>query len=207
MKDLAGRHVQTLRGSARYIQVDGQEALVVEKYRDRLGVHLCALDEEGRVVHSFGFDGVPQMALRAFLTEPRRPSTLAPGIRIGPMFRGGHVRRIVVLQNRKKDNATYFLKAVPHSDERDATWTHNRSGWVPVSQLGSQVSGMIVFLRELRPEEDLIEISDAYTREGVFFLHERHEVYVESVMKTYAFGKLIPREVCWSKQTRTEDLR
>lgn len=193
MKDLAGRHIQTLRGSARYIQVAGDEALVVEKYKDKLGVHVCSLDAEGKVIHSFGFDDVPAARMHAFLASPRRPATLAPGIRIGPLFRGTHVRRIVILQNRKRDAATHFLKAVPYSEERDAAWTHNRSGWVPVTQLSPQVSGMIVFLREILLE-DLVEISGAYTRDGVFFLHERYEVYIESVLKTYAFGKLIPRE-------------
>lgn len=200
MRDLTGKHVQSLQGSSRHIVVRGDEALILEKYKNQLSVHICALDAESIIRHFYTFDGAYQDELQRFLSDVERSKVLVPGIRIGPLFKNGHIRRIVMLQNKKKTDATFFFKTIPFT-EKDRGWKYNRSGWVPVTQLGSQVSGMIVFIREIMLE-DLLEITEAYTAEGVYFLHDKHEVYVESVMRTYAFGKLIPRGIGWASHKK-----
>jgi len=75
---------------------------------------------------------------------------------------------------------------------KDASWASNGSGWVPVAGLGPKTPGLIVFLRNLNVEKDLLPLKD---EENVFFLNDKYEVYIETVLKSYAFGRLVEREV------------
>jgi hypothetical protein len=192
MKDLTGTNIKALQGNSRLITIKGEEAIIFEKYKDYLSIYVCVLDDS--VIKSFfAFHELRQQEVLSFLEVTDKGRTLTTGIRVGPLNKGSHLRRIVILKNKKKDNATHFIKVEPLTT-KDADWENNGSGWVPVTNLSHKAPGLVVFIRDVQ-QEDLIEISPVYTETGIFFLHEKYEVYVENVMKSYAFGKLIPRQL------------
>jgi hypothetical protein len=189
MKDLTGQHIDRLKSDSRLIHTKGDEALVVEKARGNISVHICALEE--KIVRShFSFYNLSQDSLHNFLMGAHQKRALTKGIRIGPMFKDGQTRRIIVL--RKSDKDSYFIK-VEGITKDDALWKNNGSGWVPMTNLSHKAPGMVIFIKNLS-KDDLVEIEPRYTEEGIFFLRETLEVYVETVKLRYAFGKLVPRE-------------
>lgn len=185
MKDLSGRSIKSLIGDSRVLFTKENEALVVEKYQGKLGFYICSL-EDNTIQHFFGYEDVEVAKMLAFLSLGQ---ALVEGIRIGPMFMGEHVRRIVVLKDKRNEIDSFFFKTMPISP-KDAAWQSNGSGWAPVAGLGPKTPGLIVFLRNLNPI-DLIPLKD---EESVFFLDEKYEVYIETVLKSYAFGRLVERE-------------
>ena len=190
MRSISGQHIKSLEGQSRHILVQGDQAVVFEKQKGRVSVHICELD--GLTVRNFfSFDGVQQDQLCAFLSEGAAKRDLIRGVRIGPMFRHGQTRRIVILKKKERKDA-FFIK-VEELTEADSEWTHNGSGWVPMATLDQRSPGMVVFVNGVR-EEDLIKIAPRYTQQGIFFLREHFEVYVEAVKKRYAFGQLVPRD-------------
>jgi len=192
MKNLIGMNVKALHGKARLIVSKEDEAVVFEKYKSSLTVYVCSL-ENNIIVAYYSYHNIKQSALSEFLIGASKQTTLTPGCRIGHLQKGEHIRRIIVLRNQRSNDAPFLIKVEPYT-KKDEQWTHNGSGWVPVTHLGQRVSGLIVFLRDISPD-DLIEIDENYSKEGVYFLDEQYEVYVENVRNSYAFGKLIPRNI------------
>jgi len=189
MKDLTGQNLKKLQGDSRLIEVRGDEALIVEKSQSKLSVSICTLD--GPIIRTyFSFHGISQDNLYKFLLGVHTKRPLAKGIRIGPLFRGKQVRRFVLL--RQPPKKSYFVKVEPISDQ-DNEWKHNGSGWVPMANLATDAPGMVLFVKDIR-KEDIIEIDPSFTKKGIFFLREDHEIYVETVKLRYAFGRLLPRE-------------
>jgi hypothetical protein len=188
MKDLTGHNVKALKGPLRFIRVSGDEALVVERIKDALTLYVCDL-EAGMVRTFCGFEGVSKEELLNFLVEPLRGKKLVRGLRIGPMFKKKQVRRLVIL--KKPQNDSFFVKIEPLS-VADAGWQHNGSGWVPVTNLSHRAPGLMVFIRGIE-KKDLIDIEPRYTKQGIFFLKESFEIYVEHVKESFAFGKLVLR--------------
>lgn len=188
MKSLIGQHIKSLQGDTRHIAINGDEALIIEKQKGMISIHICVL-EGLRIQTHYSFHSIPQSHIYRFLLGAHKKRDLAKGIRIGPMFKQGQTRRIVIL--RKPKDGTYFVKIEPVTAD-DAVWTHNNSGWVPMTNLSQKAPGMVVFVQDVQ-EEDLVEIGDRYTKDGIFFLREHFEVYVENVKLRYAFGKLVPR--------------
>jgi len=191
MKDLIGKNIKVLQGSSRLISVQGNEAIVLEKFKNVLNVYVCVLDDSNLVTSYVAYNDLKQHAVLDFLCSTDKGKTIVTGIRIGPLHKGDHLRRIVVLKNKRKSDASHFIKVEPYT-RKDSEWEHNGSGWIPVTRLGHKVSGLIVFIRNML-DDALIKINDQHTQEGVFFLDEGYEVYIESVMDSFAFGKLIPR--------------
>jgi hypothetical protein len=189
MKDLTGRNIKSLQGNSRLISIQGEEAVMVEKYKGKVSIYVCVLEDH--VVKSFfAFHELEQEELSQFLDAVDPSKKLTPGLRIGPLCKGDHFRRIIVRINKKKE-ATHFIKVEPLS-RKDRGWEHNGSGWSSITNLGGKAPGLIIFIRDI-PDEALIQIDERYTKEGVFFLSEGYEVYIENVKERYAFGKLIPR--------------
>jgi len=186
MKDLSGRSIKSLVGDSRLIFNKENEAIVVEKYQGKLSFYICALDNENIVQHFFAYEDVEAAKFVSFLSSGQ---ALVEGIRIGPLFHGEHVRRIVVLKDNRNGTDSFFFKTIPLSP-KESSWENNGSGWAPVAGLGPKAPGLIVFLRNLN-EQDLLPLKDA---NDVFFLHEKYEVYIETVLKSYAFGRLVERE-------------
>jgi hypothetical protein len=191
MKDLVGLKVKTLQGNSRYISVTNDEAIVFEKVQGQVSVYVCAL--ENQVVRSFfSFHNLSCTELSTFLEESAGVQKLTDGLRIGPLFKGTHPRRIVLRHNLKKKDSTPFIKVEPLSRKEAKEWQHNGSGWASVTNLSGKTSGLIIFIREV-PEDARIIIDDSYSDNGIYFLNEKYEVYVENVKPKYAFGKIIPR--------------
>ena len=177
MKDLSGRSIKSLVGESRLIVSKENEALLVEKYQGKLGFYICELDDANSIQHFFAYEDVELVKMLAFLSTGQ---ALVEGIRIGPMFLNEHIRRIVVLKDKRNEIDSYFFKTMPASP-KDA-----------VAGLGPKAPGLIVFLRNLNVEKDLLPLKD---EENVFFLNDKYEVYIETVLKSYAFGRLVEREV------------
>ncbi len=189
MRSLEGHHIKSLLGDTRHIVIEGDEALIVEKQKGIISVHLCVL-EGLRIQTHYSFHALSQAHLYRFLVGAHKKRDLSKGIRIGPMFRQGQVRRIVAL--RKPKDGSYFIKIEPVTAD-DAMWTHNGSGWVSMANLSQRAPGMVLFVHNVQ-EEDIVEIGPTYTAVGIFFLREHFEVYIENVKLRYAFGTLVPRD-------------
>lgn len=189
MKDLTGQHIDRLKGDSRLIHAKDEEALILEKSKGNISVHICVLDQKLIRSH-YSFYNLSQDSIHNFLLGVHQKRPLTKGIRVGPMFREGQTRRVIVLKKENKDS--HFIKIEALSKD-DSVWTHNGSGWVPMTNLSHKAPGMVVFIKEITPD-DLVEIEDRYTRQGIFYLREDLEVYIETVKIRYAFGKLVPRE-------------
>jgi hypothetical protein len=189
MKDLTGQHIDRLKSDTRLIHTKGDEALVIEKTKGNVSVHICNLEDKSIRSH-FSFYNLSQDSLHNFLLGVHQKRPLTKGIRVGPMFRDGQTRRIIVLKKQGKDS--HFIKIEALSKD-DACWKNNGSGWVPMTNLSHKAPGMVVFIKDIA-EGDLVEIEERYTKQGIFYLREDLEVYIETVKIRYAFGKLVPRE-------------
>jgi predicted RNA-binding protein with TRAM domain len=189
MKDPIGKHIGQFEGSSRLIVERGDEALVLERYGDHLGFYICAL-ENRRVTSFTAYQDVAQAPVRAFVTAPAKGKAPATGIRVGALRKNGHRRRIVVL--KKRDGETHYVK-IEEGTKASKGWKSNGSGWVPVADLSHRAKGMTVFMREVE-DEDLVEINRKYTKQGIFWLRDGLEVYIESVKKSFAFGKVVPED-------------
>lgn len=187
-KDLSGQHIDRLKSDTRLIHLKDDEALIIEKAKGNISVHICAIENKIIMSH-FSFYNLSQDSLHNFLVGVHQKRPLTKGIRIGPLFRDGQTRHIIVC---KKAKESIFVKIEPLAKD-DAYWTHNGSGWVPMTNLSHKAPGMVVFIKELE-DGDLVEIDDRYTRQGIYYLKADLEVYIETVKIRYAFGKLVPRE-------------
>ena len=78
MKDLTGQHVERMKSDLRMVQTKGDEALVIEKTKGNISVHICTL-EDNLIRSHYSFYHLSQDSLHNFLVGAHQKRPLTKG--------------------------------------------------------------------------------------------------------------------------------